>query len=92
MSDAPLPRQSEPEQIMACFCACSAYPENPGSVVCWKCEQPLTEVDVDSMEGALAQNLLLLCNRYREALEELAANRHSFHRPAGQIAREALDG
>lgn len=27
----------------------------------------------------------------REALEELAANRHSFHRPAGQIAREALD-
>jgi hypothetical protein len=28
---------------------------------------------------------------YREALEELAANRHSFQRPAGQIAREALD-
>lgn len=27
----------------------------------------------------------------RGALEELAANRHSFHLPAGQIAREALD-
>lgn len=31
-------------------------------------------------------------DRYRTALEELAANRHGFHRPAGQIAREALDG
>jgi hypothetical protein len=31
-------------------------------------------------------------DRYRAALEELAANRHGFHRPAGRIAREALTG
>jgi hypothetical protein len=28
---------------------------------------------------------------WQQALEELAANQHSFHRPAGRIAREALD-
>lgn len=37
-------------------------------------------------------NLLQRCDRYQDALHEIAANRHGFQRPAGAIAKAALDG
>lgn len=43
----------ESEPIPRWFCACEAYVDDPGMVVCWKCEQPLVECD-----DALIANLL----------------------------------
>jgi hypothetical protein len=60
------------EGIPRWFCACEAYADDPGSVVCWRCEQALVEVDPSTTAGALTANLLGLCVAYRQALEKLA--------------------
>lgn len=55
------------EAIERWFCACEAYVDEPGMVVCWKCEQPLVECD-----DALTANLLLVGIRSYNALAKLA--------------------
>lgn len=53
------------------------------------------ELEYTGLELVQAEQIATLTaerDRYREALEELAANKHSFHRPAGLIAKAALAG
>lgn len=57
------------------FCACSSYPDDPGMVVCWRCEQPLAELPPSTQrvpaDAALVHNLLLVGIRNRRALEKI---------------------
>lgn len=81
------------EKILRYFCACAAYPDDPGSVVCWRCEQPLVDIhDLSGMNGVLAQNLLLLCVRYRRALEAVVTDSKHPELASAEYLRGIADG
>lgn len=96
------------EKIDRWFCACSSYPDDPGMVVCWRCEQPLAELPPSTQrvptDAALVQNLLLVGIRNRRTLERIESEKthvttadgehdeHVFDFRARAAAKEALDG
>lgn len=80
------------EQIDRWFCACASYPDEPGMVVCWRCEQPLVEVGDDDTNAVLIQNLLGVCKRYHDALGWIKDNAATDALSIANAASAALYG
>jgi hypothetical protein len=88
--DPTLSRTADLASTPTHFCACAEYDDDPGMVVCWRCEMPVvTWVNATPLDSTGMVDLLRLCVRYREALERLADPENPEVNPQAQRVAEA---